>query len=93
MDIVGQWLDENCELNERAHIYMASLYGNYKVWCEEQGRRPMSAINLRRDLAQRPGLYYDPKGGSDRKAVMRGLHLQHAYRADGGEADEDPFEG
>lgn len=49
MDVIGQFLDEQCTVQPRARVLCAALYGAYAKWCEDGGERP---INQRRFGAQ-----------------------------------------
>jgi putative DNA primase/helicase len=52
-DRIGIFLSEETNDNEGASIAFKSLYGVYRVWCEERGERPMAQGNLQRKLADR----------------------------------------
>ena len=45
MDIIGQFLDENCVTGPRYEVPCAELYAAYDRWCDEGGER---SINQRR---------------------------------------------
>jgi putative DNA primase/helicase len=49
MDIIGQFLDENCVTGPRYEVACAKLYAAYDRWCDEGGER---SINQRRFGAQ-----------------------------------------
>ena len=49
MDIIGQFLDENCVTGTRYEVACAELYAAYDRWCDEGGER---SINQRRFGAQ-----------------------------------------
>ena len=52
-DRIGIFLSEETNENDGASIPFKSLYGVYRVWCEERGERPMAQGNLQRKLADR----------------------------------------
>ena len=52
-DRIGIFLSEETNDNEGASIAFKSLYGVYRVWCEERGERPMAQGNLQRKLTDR----------------------------------------
>ena len=52
-DRIGIFLSEETNDNDGASIPFKSLYGVYRVWCEERGERPMAQGNLQRKLADR----------------------------------------
>jgi P4 family phage/plasmid primase-like protien len=54
-DVVGRWMSENCILEPRHETSSTDLYQNYRVWCFDNGFRPLNASNLGRRLTERLG--------------------------------------
>lgn len=50
MDLIGQWVTENCIVGPQHAWPSRQAYGNYKVWAEGGGYRPMSESIFSREL-------------------------------------------
>lgn len=53
MDIIGQWLDDECVIDPGKSIRAQLLYDNYRTWAEKGGYRPMSQNAFARKLETR----------------------------------------
>ena len=71
-DLVGQWLDECCDLIVSATVETSTLYSNYSQWSERCGLRAMSRQAFGRRLSAR-GLNSLTSNGSRRHV---GIQLQ-----------------
>ena len=55
-DRVGQFLDDECELDPRGWCANSELYGNYRQWCDGSGLKPLGKTRLLNELQWRiPG--------------------------------------
>lgn len=52
-DVIGLWLNEQCETGDTLEASSASLYQSYKHWCESNGHRASSQTMLGRRLFER----------------------------------------
>ena len=64
-DVVGQWVDECCDLSLSATVETAALYSSYSLWSEGCGLRAMSRQTFGRRLSAR-GLHSMTSNGSRR---------------------------
>ncbi len=53
MDIIGNWIDERCELNPAAETATSLLHADYKEWTSHSVGFAMSAIAFGRELSER----------------------------------------
>jgi P4 family phage/plasmid primase-like protien len=53
MDLVGQWIEERCELDARAETVGAHLYYDYSNWTEDEVGFKLTAIAFGRNLSDR----------------------------------------
>lgn len=53
MDLIGQWIGDECTLKETAEWQATPAYLNYKHWAELNGYRPMAAGTFGREIASR----------------------------------------
>jgi putative DNA primase/helicase len=42
MDTLADFLEDRCIINPKDHVLAASLYGNFKLWCDSNGEQPMT---------------------------------------------------
>lgn len=53
-DMLGQWLEERCLISHRIEFTsIASLYGDWKAWCERGGLQPGTSRSLGKQLDER----------------------------------------
>lgn len=52
-DLLGQWIDEKCELATGAETDIADLYRSFKFWCEDSGRHTPTKQWLGKQLSER----------------------------------------
>ena len=50
MDLLGQWVTENCVVGPQRAWPVRQAYGDYKIWAEGGGYRPMSESIFSREL-------------------------------------------
>lgn len=53
MDVVGEWLTEQCKVAPGLTESKKRLYGNYRFWCSENGYAPLSQKRFSRKLTDR----------------------------------------
>lgn len=53
MDIMGQWIEEQCALGPVLTWKAGDAYSSYKFWCGINGFRPMSSTAFGRKLSER----------------------------------------
>jgi putative DNA primase/helicase len=53
MDIIGQWMEERCELDPNAETQTQHLYADYRDWAEVQIKSVMASITFGRKLSER----------------------------------------
>lgn len=54
-DLMGAFLDEECEVGEAEECSKSLLYGAYVDWCREGGLKPLTKIAFGRMLKKHPG--------------------------------------
>lgn len=52
-DVLGQWLDELCEIDPIKRTDQKSVYDSYRDWCRDGNFRPMAKAQFTRKLAER----------------------------------------
>jgi len=52
-DVLGQWLDEECDLGMTHRCDQKRVYGSYQYWCTSNGLRPMTKALFTRKLYER----------------------------------------
>lgn len=53
-DVLGQWLDERCIVSPRIDwTSLTSLYGCWKLWCDDRGQHPGTSTALSKKLDER----------------------------------------
>ncbi len=70
MDIIGEWIAENCEVGAGRTVKKADLYIDYREWCNRNGHQPLAQGRLTRRLRER-GFQLAP----DKRTVL-GLSLR-----------------
>jgi putative DNA primase/helicase len=53
MDILGQWIAENCEVRPDLQIQASCAYANYKEWAKTNGFQELSSNSFGRRLKER----------------------------------------
>jgi len=53
MDILGQWIEENCDLDLTAQVSASFAYENYKAWASRNGYQWLTANSFGRRLKDR----------------------------------------
>ena len=94
MDLLGRWMEDCCEMDEKSETPTADLHSNYEKWMEHEVGFAMSGIAFGRELANR-GFekkkkvkkvleMYDPNAPNLRASKellvrgFRGLHLKQS---------------
>lgn len=52
-DVVGNWINENCELGKDYHEQTATLYDNYVRYCKESGVQHLGKTNFNKEMKNR----------------------------------------
>lgn len=52
-DILGLWIEEECEIGAQHSQANSTLYYNYKVWCEKNSNKPASNKTFSQRLSER----------------------------------------
>jgi putative DNA primase/helicase len=73
MDVVGQWLQERCELDPHATIATGSAYIDYSCWANEEVGWALSKLKFRRHLGDRG---FTPTKGTRGVRLIAGLRLK-----------------
>ncbi len=73
-DLIGNWLNECCDLSPLNEMFSSELYANYKDWSINNGLRPCSNVALGRKLSERG--YYSRKTNGVMKWV--GIATKHS---------------
>jgi putative DNA primase/helicase len=55
-DVIGLWIADQCDVDPNAWTLSATLYANYRTWCEGEGIDPWSRKVWRARLLERDGL-------------------------------------
>ena len=69
-DVIGEFLAETCTEDRKGEILSSALYGQYKVWCEDNGERAITQKALALRLKDRGFVGDKDKRGN---RVWRGL--------------------
>lgn len=78
VDTVGEWIQENTETDWNWASSPTTIYGDYRRFCEDRGRKPKSWPNLRHDLEGREAIRCTRSNG---KRVVIGLRVPEAWSA------------
>jgi putative DNA primase/helicase len=73
-DVIGQWLNEQCETGDTLEATAASLYQSYKHWCDSNGHKASSQTMLGRRLSERG---FTKKSGA--RIVWQGLAVRPLF--------------
>lgn len=80
-DLLGGFLDEECELGAGHSVPKADLYARYVEWCRDGGLRPATKIAFGRLLKERPDLRLtDDRIGKYKVWVWVGLDFRPSGR-------------
>lgn len=73
MDVIGAFLDAECEINPLRHVVFKDLYAAYNLWCVDNGERSLSGRRFGSELTHR-GFAADK--GTGNSSTRRGLCLR-----------------
>jgi putative DNA primase/helicase len=73
MDVIGQWLQERCELDPHASTATGSAYIDYSCWANEEVGWTLSKLKFRRHLGDRG---FTPTKGTRGVRLIVGLRLK-----------------
>ena len=76
MDVLGEFIDSECELHPGRRVESGVLWRAYRAWCEANGRTPAfkDARPFARNLAARDGIEAG-RDSTGNKRVLRGIRL------------------
>jgi len=76
-DLVGEWMEDCCQIDPAAATLKAAAYRNHKGWVEKSGMRPITQKRLSRQLKERgfPETYQGGKAYSGFRLNDRGLPM------------------
>lgn len=73
-DVLGQFLDDECERSAEAEVGQRVLYTRYVGWCRDNGFRAMSKAQMTRRLTER-GIAEGRSSAAGRERTYRGVRL------------------
>ena len=76
MDVVGQWIEEQCEEAPGASIPTALAYGDYNRWAQDEVGWTLSKLSFRRHLADRG---FGAKKGTGGRREIEGLRFKIGF--------------
>jgi putative DNA primase/helicase len=80
-DAIGRWLEDDCIEDEAIWTSSASLFVDYKAWCERTGEKPISPKRLTQGLESRG--FVQKRTGSARGLSGIGLRREMTHVTDG----------
>jgi phage/plasmid-associated DNA primase len=78
-DVLGQFLAEQCALDEKEQVLLVALYERYRGWCEESKTFAESKPRFVQRLEERGFRLVVRR--ADRSRLVMGLRLCHEYAA------------
>lgn len=76
-DLLGAFLDEECDIGPDLSVSKALLYERYTSWCRDGGLRPTTIITFGRMLRERSGLAVsEERRGKNKDHFWLGLELR-----------------
>jgi putative DNA primase/helicase len=72
MDIISNFINETCNLNQSAVVKANCLQISYKNWCNDNGHKPLSSSSLRQQLGSKGIKHHRKSAGSE----YQGLELK-----------------
>jgi putative DNA primase/helicase len=73
MDVVGQWIDERCEVDGKAIVTTGSAYNDYFGWAADEVGWQLKKLTFRRHLSDRG---FPAEKGTHGQRMIRGLRLK-----------------
>lgn len=74
-DVIGQWIDEQCETGPTCTAVKADAYARFRMWAHDEGLNQMSKKTLTRRLAER-GVGSGRETTGARRELYTGLRLR-----------------
>jgi len=74
-DVIGQWIDEQCETGPTCTAVKADAYARFRMWAHDEGLNQMSKKTLTRRLAER-GVGTGRETTGARRELYAGLRLR-----------------
>jgi putative DNA primase/helicase len=75
-DLLTQWVNEHCDVGPAFTVEQRTAYGNYRMWCHDQGLRQFSKASFTRGLIER-GFGEGRQGGGARQHLYTGLQIRN----------------
>src|ERR1019366_8352809 len=73
MDVVGQWIDQRCEVDPKATIPTGAAYFDYSQWAADEVGWEFKKLTFRRQLSDRS---FPAEKGTHGQRMIRGLRLK-----------------
>ena len=73
MDVVGQWMQQHCEVDGHATIATSTAYNDYSLWANEEVGWALGKLKFRRHLGDRG---FTPAKGTGGVRLIAGLRLK-----------------
>ena len=73
MDVVGQWIAERCEVDQKASVPTSLAYSDYSQWAAEEVGWELKKLTFRRHLSDRG---YPAEKGTHGQRMIRGVRLK-----------------
>ena len=77
MDVIGRWIEENCETDSAFEQLASELYSNFSEWAKASGEFPMTNTLFGRRLGDRG--FQAARAGSGKK-IRTGIQLNMQKR-------------
>lgn len=74
-DVIGQWIDEQCETGPTCTAVKADAYARFRMWAHDEGLNQMSKKTLTRRLAER-GVGSGRETTGARRELYTGIRLR-----------------
>lgn len=65
MDILGNFINEKCDVDQNAVVKAGILQTAYKSWCDENGHKPLSSSSLRQQLGSKGVKHHRKSSGAE----------------------------
>lgn len=73
-DILGHFVGDSCESKSGGKVRAKDLYAAFKIWCQENGHKPMSNTKFGRKLGNRL-----ERGGDTEGRFYKGIRIRPRY--------------
>jgi putative DNA primase/helicase len=73
MDVVRQWIDDRCDVDQQATVPTGTAYRDYVHWAQAEIGWELSGLKFRRNLTERG---FGPRKGTAGQRLIVGLRLK-----------------